>query len=430
MKKMKHRAAGLLGKFRPGHHGSGKGALTRTSPRPARLRAGSMPETLESPASPHPHTRCDVRDLWCVHGAGDPQDAALEAEAESEDSFNAANREYEPGLFAEIREGWVRRHMLARASDYTTHAPLAVSVLTWNLAAKKPPPAAQLRELLEPLASECAIFAIGLQARLAAPAAPASPNTSTPVPTTACPSGKRCNSRHPPRPPATSTCPLRCSSRACHRLPNARARPRCDPIHPSVPPLAAPRAATGSARAQRAERRGRRFWSARRRGRGMGGRDHQGGARGARGCGADAGRSLMPGEPASRRRCRRRHRRRRQRRGRVCAAGLPADDGDRDARVRAQVAVARVHGTTRHVRRYWYARRSPPPAFFVFFWGDGGASPRARAAGHASPRRIRCPCPPSRASPHLSPLRATRMHAFKSPSLPNPPPPLAQACSG
>ena len=36
---------------------------------------------------------------------------------ETSGAFNAARREYDPSLFAEIRDGWVRRHMAARADD-------------------------------------------------------------------------------------------------------------------------------------------------------------------------------------------------------------------------------------------------------------------------------------------------------------------------
>lgn len=82
---------------------------------------------------------------------------------EAADAFNAAGEEYEPTLFAEIREGWVRRHMVTRVADYTSYEPLKISVLTWNVAAKKPPPTADLAALLAPIAGRCSIFAIGLQ---------------------------------------------------------------------------------------------------------------------------------------------------------------------------------------------------------------------------------------------------------------------------
>ena len=39
---------------------------------------------------------------------------------ETSGAFNAARREYDPSLFAEIRDGWVRRHMAARAARLTT----------------------------------------------------------------------------------------------------------------------------------------------------------------------------------------------------------------------------------------------------------------------------------------------------------------------
>lgn len=85
------------------------------------------------------------------------------AAAEPEGAFNAANHEYEPNLFGNIRDGWVRRHMLARESAFTSHEPVALSVLTWNVGAKKPPPPEALDALLGPLAAECSILAIGLQ---------------------------------------------------------------------------------------------------------------------------------------------------------------------------------------------------------------------------------------------------------------------------
>ena len=84
-------------------------------------------------------------------------------EPEEGDAFNAAQREYEPTLFAEIREGWVKRHMTMRADDYTAFEPLNLSVLTWNVAAKKPPPSMELAALLGPIASGCRLLAIGLQ---------------------------------------------------------------------------------------------------------------------------------------------------------------------------------------------------------------------------------------------------------------------------
>lgn len=86
-----------------------------------------------------------------------------EAHVEKSDAFNAASREYEPQLFSEIREGWVRRHMAARTAEYMTHERLPVRVLTWNVAAKRPPPAAQLGELLAPVIADCAVLVIGLQ---------------------------------------------------------------------------------------------------------------------------------------------------------------------------------------------------------------------------------------------------------------------------
>jgi hypothetical protein len=91
--------------------------------------------------------------------ADDPSNS----EGGGDGAFNAANREYEPGLFAEIREGWVRRHMNARVADYTLHESTGVRVLTWNVAAKKPPPIAELEALLSPLMRDCSLLTIGLQ---------------------------------------------------------------------------------------------------------------------------------------------------------------------------------------------------------------------------------------------------------------------------
>lgn len=58
---------------------------------------------------------------------------------EADGAFNAANRTYEPGLFAEVREGWVRRHMTLRRTDYTTRVPVSVRVSCWNVGGKRPP---------------------------------------------------------------------------------------------------------------------------------------------------------------------------------------------------------------------------------------------------------------------------------------------------
>ena len=89
--------------------------------------------------------------------------AEADSHVEAGNAFNAAHREYEPHLFAEIRDGWVRRHMATRAADYTTHIPIAACVLTWNVAAKKPPAPMELAALIGPLADGCALLVVGLQ---------------------------------------------------------------------------------------------------------------------------------------------------------------------------------------------------------------------------------------------------------------------------
>ena len=100
-------------------------------------------------------------------GHADSKAAEVAAAGSSDEQFgtslSAANKEYEPELFAEIREGWVRRHMLARAADYTSLEPVAVTVLTWNVAAKKPPSDADMTTLLGPLCAGCSLLVVGLQ---------------------------------------------------------------------------------------------------------------------------------------------------------------------------------------------------------------------------------------------------------------------------
>ena len=60
--------------------------------------------------------------------AGKAADEAADADvAEAADASLLVEREYDPGLFSEIRDGWVRRHMAARTADYTTYEPLAVT---------------------------------------------------------------------------------------------------------------------------------------------------------------------------------------------------------------------------------------------------------------------------------------------------------------
>jgi phosphatidylinositol-bisphosphatase len=68
-------------------------------------------------------------------------------------------------LFGEIRDSWVRRHMVAREADYTVRKPLSVRVFTWNVAGKKPPSDLErtIQVHLKPLISDCSVFAFGLQ---------------------------------------------------------------------------------------------------------------------------------------------------------------------------------------------------------------------------------------------------------------------------
>ena len=89
--------------------------------------------------------------------------AEADSHGETGSAFNAAQREYEPQLFTEIRDRWVRRHMATRAADYTTHIPVSACVLTWNLAAKKPPAPLELAALIGPLADGCELLVVGLQ---------------------------------------------------------------------------------------------------------------------------------------------------------------------------------------------------------------------------------------------------------------------------
>lgn len=98
-----------------------------------------------------------------IRGKGDaecsqpPHPAAPDT---TESAFNAASRQYEPGLFSEIRDGWVQRHMESRVSEYTERKPLCVCVNSWNVAAKRPP--ARLAEWLQ-LQRGADVYAVGLQ---------------------------------------------------------------------------------------------------------------------------------------------------------------------------------------------------------------------------------------------------------------------------
>ena len=93
-------------------------------------------------------------------GAGDRDD---EEEPEPDGAFNAAKHAYEPELFKEIRDGWVKRHMQARLADYVSQEPFKVGVLTYNVAGKKPPSASAMSALLDPIANDCSLLVVGLQ---------------------------------------------------------------------------------------------------------------------------------------------------------------------------------------------------------------------------------------------------------------------------
>lgn len=95
-----------------------------------------------------------------IRGKGDAEAAAPAAPDATEGAFNAASRQYEPGLFSEIRDGWVQRHMQSRVSEYTERKPLCVCVNSWNVAAKRPP--AGLAEWLQ-LQRGADVYAVGLQ---------------------------------------------------------------------------------------------------------------------------------------------------------------------------------------------------------------------------------------------------------------------------
>ena len=53
--------------------------------------------------------------------------------------------------------------MLARVDDYTSLHPVRVSVLSWNVGAKKPPGDAELSALVGPLQAACDVLIVGLQ---------------------------------------------------------------------------------------------------------------------------------------------------------------------------------------------------------------------------------------------------------------------------
>ena len=54
--------------------------------------------------------------------------------------------------------------MSARVDDYTTLQPVRVSVLSWNVGARKPPPDAELASLVSTqLEAGCDLLVIGLQ---------------------------------------------------------------------------------------------------------------------------------------------------------------------------------------------------------------------------------------------------------------------------
>lgn len=105
----------------------------------------------------------NVAGLFSRKKAADASSSSADSGAEADGAFNSANREYDPSLFSGIRDAWVRRHLQSRMVEYTTHENVRVAVLTWNVAAKKPPPAAQLHALFARVVADCALLVIGLQ---------------------------------------------------------------------------------------------------------------------------------------------------------------------------------------------------------------------------------------------------------------------------
>ena len=95
-----------------------------------------------------------------VRGGKEAAEPQAPAEGQAEGAFNAANQQYDPGLFSEIRDGWVRRAMAGRVPEYTERKPWSVCVCSWNVAGKKPP--AELGEWLQ-LSRGAHVYAVGLQ---------------------------------------------------------------------------------------------------------------------------------------------------------------------------------------------------------------------------------------------------------------------------
>ena len=82
---------------------------------------------------------------------------------EHSDAFNAAQQQYDPSTFSDVRSAWVRRHMSARASDYTTRRPLNIGVTTWNVAGRKAPDGAGGLAPALQLESRADLYVVGLQ---------------------------------------------------------------------------------------------------------------------------------------------------------------------------------------------------------------------------------------------------------------------------
>ena len=82
---------------------------------------------------------------------------------EHSDAFNAAQQQYDPSTFSDVRSAWVRRHMSARASDYTTRRPLDIGVTTWNVAGRKAPDGAGGLAPALQLESRADLYVVGLQ---------------------------------------------------------------------------------------------------------------------------------------------------------------------------------------------------------------------------------------------------------------------------
>ncbi|KAL1530307.1 hypothetical protein AB1Y20_001217 [Prymnesium parvum] len=97
-----------------------------------------------------------------LRGKHDPNNSAEEERNSSAGAFNAATRQYDPNLYAEVRDAWVRRHMQVRESEFTLREPLSVTICTWNVAAKKPPLGSELRGWLQ-VVDLPEVYVVGLQ---------------------------------------------------------------------------------------------------------------------------------------------------------------------------------------------------------------------------------------------------------------------------